>query len=174
MTALSWEESPLGRTHDRNAFDCGEDELDSYLKRYARQNHESGGAKCFVATPRDDPARILGFYTLSPASIEFARTPAVVTRGLGRYEVPVYRLGRLAVDRSVQGRGLGGSLLLRAAERCMIVAQQVGGVALLIEAKNAAVAEWYEGYGAIRLLDAPRSLLLPFAVAFKALNQENR
>jgi hypothetical protein len=57
-------------------------------KRYARQNHESGGAKCFVATPRDAPARILGFYTLGPASVEFSRAPAVVTRGLGRYEIP--------------------------------------------------------------------------------------
>jgi uncharacterized protein (DUF1778 family) len=47
--------------------------------------HESGGAKCFVATPRVAPARILGFYTLSPASIEFSRSPTVVTRGLGRY-----------------------------------------------------------------------------------------
>lgn len=54
----------------------------------------SGGAKRFVATPRDAPARILGFYTLSPASVEFSRAPAVVTRGLGRYEIPVYRLGR--------------------------------------------------------------------------------
>ena len=124
MTALIWEESPLGKHHDRNAFDCGEDNLNTYLKRYARQNHESGGAKCFVATPRETSARILGFYTLGPASIEFERAPAVVTRGLGRYEVPVYRLGRLAVDRGVQGRGLGGRLLLRAAERCMIVAQQ--------------------------------------------------
>jgi GNAT superfamily N-acetyltransferase len=106
------------------------------LKRYARQNHESGGAKCFVATPRDAPARILGFYTLSPASVEFSRAPAVVTRGLGRYEIPVYRLGRLGVDRTVQGRGLGGRLLLRAAERCMTAAQEVGGVALLIGAKS--------------------------------------
>ncbi|MGZ8368958.1 MAG: hypothetical protein ACXWVK_09700 [Rhodoplanes sp.] len=111
MTALLWEETPLGKNHDRNAFDCGEDGLNTYLKRYARQNHESGGAKCFVATLRDAPARILGFYTLSPASIEFSRAPAVLTRGLGRYEIPVYRLGRLAVDRSVQGRGLGGRLL---------------------------------------------------------------
>ncbi len=89
MTALIWEESPLGKAHDRNAFDCGEDNLNTYLKRYARQNHESGGAKCFVATPRETPARILGFYTLSPASIEFNRAPAVATRGLARYEVPV-------------------------------------------------------------------------------------
>jgi GNAT superfamily N-acetyltransferase len=173
MTALGWEESPLGKNHDRKAFDCGEDDLNVYLKRYARQNHESGGAKCFVACPREAPARILGFYTLSPASIEFERAPAVATRGLARYEVPVYRLGRLAVDRSVQGRGLGGSLLLRAAERCMMVAEQAGGVALLIDAKTDSVAQWYESYGALRLLDAPLSLLLPFAVVFKALKQGN-
>jgi GNAT superfamily N-acetyltransferase len=136
MTALIWEEGPIAKNHDRAAFDCGEDSLNTYLKRYARQNHESGGAKCFVATPRDAPARILGYYTLSPASVEFSRAPAVVTRGLGRYEIPVYRLGRLGVDRTVQGRGLGGRLLLRAAERCMTVAQEVGGVALLIDAKS--------------------------------------
>ncbi len=171
MTALIWEESPLGKAHDRNAFDCGEDNLNTYLKRYARQNHESGGAKCFVATPRETPARILGFYTLSPASIEFNRAPAVATRGLARYEVPVYRLGRLAVDRRARGRGLGGSLLLRAAERCIIVAEQAGGVALLIDAKNDGVAQWYESYGALRLLDAPLSLLLPFSTVLKALKQ---
>lgn len=108
MTALLWEEAPLGKRHDRNAFNCGDDALDTYLRRYARQNHESGGAKCFVAAPSETPARILGFYTLSPASIEFDRAPAAVTRGLGRYELPVYRLGRLAVAQDVQGRGLGG------------------------------------------------------------------
>ncbi|MFZ3180845.1 MAG: GNAT family N-acetyltransferase [Methylocystis silviterrae] len=173
MTDLVWAEAPLGRNHDRNAFDCGEDSLNTYLKRYAHQNHESGGAKCFVAMPRDAPARILGFYTLSPASIEFSRAPAVVTRGLGRYEIPVYRLGRLAVDRSVQGRGLGGRLLLRAAERCMTVAREVGGVALLIDAKSDGAAKWYESYGALRLLDAPLSLVLPFSVVEKALKQGN-
>jgi GNAT superfamily N-acetyltransferase len=173
MTALIWEESALSRDHDRNAFTCGDESLDSYLKRYARQNHESGGAKCFVATPRETPTRILGFYTLSPACLEYARVPAVVTKGLGRYDVPVYRLGRLAVDRSVQGRGLGGSLLLRAAERCIAVAEETGGVALLIDAKNDEAAHWYEGYDALRLLDAPLSLVLPFATARDALRQEN-
>ena len=171
MTALLWEEVSLGKHYDRNAFDCGEDSLNVYLKRYARQNHESGGAKCFVATPRDTPARVLGFYTLSPASVEFNRAPAVVTRGLARYDVPVFRLGRLAVDHSVQGRGLGGAMLLRAAERCMIAAQEVGGVALLIDAKDERSAQWYESYDASRLLDAPLSLLLPFTTALKALKR---
>ncbi len=173
MTALTWEEHALAKEHDRNAFDCGDNDLDTYLKRYARQNHESGGAKCFVATPCTSPTQILGFYTLSPASLEFTRVPSLVTRGLARYEVPVYRLGRLAVDRSVQGRGLGGQLLLRAAERCIAVATQAGGVGLLIDAKNDEVAKWYESYDAVRLLDAPRSLVLPFATVLDALNQDN-
>jgi len=99
------------------------------LQRYARQNHDSGGAKWFIAAPANAPARVLGFYTLSPASLDYSRTPAVAKKGPGRYDVPVFRLGRLAVDTSVQGRGLGGAFLLRAARRCMIVAREVGGVA---------------------------------------------
>lgn len=171
MTAVDWREEPLARHHDRAAFDCGDADLNSYLKRYARQNHESGGAKCFVACPDDDASRVLGFYTLSPASLEHARTPSVVSRGLARYDVPVFRLGRLATDRTVQGRGLGGALLLRAADRCMRVASEVGGVALLIDAKNDLAANWYETYGAVRLHDAPLSLVLPFAVVADALRQ---
>jgi GNAT superfamily N-acetyltransferase len=171
MTALVWEEAPLAKPHDRAAFDCGDADLNIYLQRYARQNHDSGGAKCFIAASANAPTRILGFYTLSPASLDHSRTPAVAKKGLGRYDVPVFRLGRLAVDRSLQGRGLGGALLLRAAARCMIVAQEVGGVALLIDAKNGRAAQWYEGYGAVPLLDAPLSLVLPFAVAGDALKR---
>jgi GNAT superfamily N-acetyltransferase len=167
----AWEEVPLARLHDRAAFDCGDPDLNLYFSRYARQNHESGGAKCFVAVPVDEPARVLGFYTLSPASIEYARTPALAKKGLARYDVPTFRLGRLAVARSTQGRGLGGTLLLRAAARCIRVAQEVGGVALLIDAKNEAVAQWYASYGALALLDAPLSLVLPLATVAQALEQ---
>jgi GNAT superfamily N-acetyltransferase len=172
MTKLVWEEAPLGRTHDRTAFDCGDDDLNTYLRRYARQNHASGGAKCFVAVPHDTPARILGFYTLSPASIEFSRAPSVVTRGPGRHDLPVYRLGRLAVDQTMQGRGLGGALLWRAVQRCLAVVPEAGGVALLIDAKSDQAAAWYESHGAVRLLDAQRSLVLPFAMAAKVLAEK--
>jgi GNAT superfamily N-acetyltransferase len=124
--------------------------------------------------PADEPARVLGFYTLSPASIEYSRTPALAKKGLARYDVPVFRLGRLAVDKSVHARGLGGGLLLRAAERCIRVSEEVGGVALLIDAKNHQVAQWYTGYGALALLDAPLSLVLPLAVAADALARQRR
>ena len=171
MTGLTWEEAPIGKKHNRPAFDCGDADLNLYLQRFARQNHESGGAKCFVAAPVDDTARVLGFYTLSPASLEYARTPALAKRGLARYDVPVFRLGRLAVDKTVQGRSLGGALLLRAADRCTRVAREVGGVALLIDAKNDRAAHWYENYGALRLDDSPLSLVLPLAVAADALRR---
>jgi GNAT superfamily N-acetyltransferase len=168
---MRWEEAPIAKRHDRAAFDCGDPDLNLYLQRYARQNHESGGAKCFVAAPSDALSHILGFYTLSPASLDYDRTPALAKKGLARYDVPVFRLGRLAVDRTVQGRGLGGGLLLRAADRCIRVAQDVGGVALLIDAKNERAAHWYESYGALPLIDAPLTLALPLAVAADALTR---
>jgi GNAT superfamily N-acetyltransferase len=163
-----WTEAPLARHHDRKAFDCGEAALNEYLARYARQNHESGGAKTFIGSPVDEPSRVLGYYTLAPASLAYARVPSIVTRGLGRYEVPVFRLGRLAVDRRVQGQGLGGRLLLAAGIRCLAVAEQVGGVALVIDAKSERAAAWYHGYGAVALQDAPLSLILPLATVAAA------
>ena len=159
--ALDWREEALTRRHDRGAFDCGSPALNEYLRRYARQNHESGGAKTFVAVAPEAPTVVLGYYCISPGSIAFAKTPAVLTRRLGRYEVPVFRLGRLAVALSVQGLGLGGDLLLAAGERALAVAQEVGGVALAIDAKGGRAAAWYERFGALRLLDDRLKLVLP-------------
>ena len=69
----------------------------------------------------------------------------------------------------MQHQGLGGQLLLAAGRRCLRAAQEVGGVALLIDAKNDAVANWYASYGALRLLDTPLSLPLPLATFKTAL-----
>jgi GNAT superfamily N-acetyltransferase len=164
LSRSDWIEAPIGKLHDRKRFDCGDPDLNTYLSRFARQNHDRGAAKTFVAVIESDPATILGYYSLSPASLDFARTPEVARKGLGRYEVPVFRLGRLAIDLSMQGRGLGGQLLLAAIQRCMAAAEQVGGVGMLIDAKNDRAARWYQGYGAVPLDDAPLSLVLPFGI----------
>ena len=166
---VDWREEPIGRHHDRAAFDCRVSELNEYIRRYARQNHESGGAKTFVAVPPAEPVRVLGFYSISPGAIEFTRVPATLTRRLGRYEVPVFRLGRLAVDRSVQGQGLGGELLLAAGERALAVAAEIGGVALAIDAKDENAARWYSRFGALALLDDPLKLILPLATIAEAI-----
>jgi GNAT superfamily N-acetyltransferase len=164
-----WHEEPLSRLHDRDGFDCNAADLNDYLKRHARQNHDSGGAKSFVAVLASDGKSGLGFYSLSPASIAYSRTPASARRGLGRYDVPVFRLNRLAIARKLQGRGLGGQLLLAAGRRCLRVAAEVGGVALLIDAKDEPAASWYAGHGALPLLDAPLSLVLPLGTIERAL-----
>jgi GNAT superfamily N-acetyltransferase len=166
---IVWREEAISRRHDRKNFDCGSQELNEYLGRYARQNHESGGAKTFVAVSPDDAARILGYYTISPGAIEFAKVPAAISRRLGRYEVPVFRLARLAVSRSSQGSGLGGELLLAAGRRALSVAAEVGGIALAIDAKGGRAAEWYQRFGAVRLLDDPLKLVLPLKTIADAL-----
>ncbi len=168
MSLPAWHEEPISKKHDRGAFDCGEPALNEFLRRYARKNHDLGGAKTFLAIGDSDNT-ILGFYSLSPASVEYVRTPEIVRHGLARYDVPVFRLARLAVDRKVQGQGLGGQLLLAAGRRCLLAAAEVGGFALLIDAKNEKVAGWYAGYGAVPLADAPLSLLLPLATIPAAL-----
>ncbi|CDI02138.1 conserved hypothetical protein [Candidatus Competibacter denitrificans Run_A_D11] len=167
--ALDWREEPIAKHHDRAAFDCGEAALNEFLRRQARQSHARGSAKTFLAIENAEGGTILGYYSLSPASIAYARVPALIARGLGRYEVPVFRLARLAVSRSVQGQGLGGQLLLAAGRRCLQVAAHVGGVALLIDAKNESIVRWYERYGALPLLDAPQSLLLSLETLREAL-----
>lgn len=93
-------------------------------------------------------------------------------KGLGQYEVPVFRLARLAVDKS--GQGLGSQLLLSAGERCLAVAAVVGGVALAIDAKDERAAQWYEGFGALKLFDSPRKLVLPLATIAAALQRGRR
>ena len=168
---MDWREYALTRHHDRAGFDCGVAALNDYLQRYARQNHEGGGAKTFVAVPPDRPSAILGYYTISPGAMTFASAPATLTRKLGRYDVPVFRLGRLAVSLTVQGRGLGSDLLLAAGERVMAVAAEVGGVALAIDAKDERAARWYERFGALRLLDDPLKLVLPLDTIAAALKR---
>jgi hypothetical protein len=141
------------------------------LRHHARKSHEVGGAKTFLAVANDDAA-ILGFYSLSPASLEYARTPETIRKRLARYDVPVFRLARLAAHHTMQGRGLGGQLLLAAGRRCLLAATEVGGVGLLIDAKNAEVARWYASYGAMPLEDAPLSLVLPLVTIREALVEE--
>ena len=165
----TWHEEPISKKHDREAFDCGEEALNEFLRRHARRSHDLGGAKTFLAIDDGDKKKILGFYSLSPGSVEYARTPEIAKRGLARHDVPGFRLARLAVDRNVQGQGIGGQLLLAAGRRCLRAASEVGGVVLLIDAKNDRVARWYTSYGAAPLLDTPLSLVLPLATIEAAL-----
>jgi len=173
MSLTAWREEAVSRAHDPDAFDCGDPALNTFLRRYARQSHEAGGAKTFLAIDAATDA-ILGFYSLAPASLSFSRVPRTAQRGLAQHDVPGFRLARLAVASAVQGRGLGGQLLLAAGRRCLRAAAEVGGVVLVIDAKADRAASWYAGFGAMPLLDAPRTLILPLATVARALEVADR
>ncbi len=168
MIISDWHEEPISKHHNRDAFDCGDNELNVFLHRHARQSHLKGGSKTYLAVNTKNK-KILGYYSLSPASIAYKSTPKVIKCGLARHDIPVFRLARLAIDVSVQGQGLGGQLLLSAGRRSLLVALQAGGVALLIDAKNDRVAEWYASYGAIPMPEEKLTLLLPFNTIHAAL-----
>ncbi len=85
-----------------------------------------------------------------------------------------FRLGRLAIDLSMQGQGLGGDMLLAAGERALAVAAEVGGVALAIDAKDETAARWYQRFGALPLLDDPLKLILPLSVIADAIGTAGR
>ena len=162
MTTLpAWREEAIDRRHDRKGFDCGQNDLNAFIAQYARQSHESGAAKTYCAIDVADGKTILGFYTISPGQIELHHVPlAARPGGGGHYALSGFRLARLAVAKAYQGQSLGGHLLANAVERCMRVSAEVGGTALLIDAKDAAAAGWYSRYGALPLDDRPLSLVI--------------
>ena len=163
MSFPAWNEEPIAKHHDRKAFDCGDAVMNEFLHRYARQSHDAGGAKTFLAIDNADNTMVLGFYSLAPGALAYADTSAMVRRGLARHDVPGFRLARLATHVRVQGKGLGGQLLAAAGRRCLRAAADVGGVILIIDAKNERVADWYGTYGAVPLANTPRTLVMSLA-----------
>lgn len=148
--------------------------MTDFLQRYARKSHESGAAKTFLAIDNRDNQTILGFYSLAPGALAYADTPEMVRRGLARHDVPGFRLARFATDLRWQGQGLGGQLLAAAARRCLRAAAEVGGVVLIIDAKNHRSARWYANYGAVPLNNQPLTLVMTlatFASGLKAAGQ---
>lgn len=107
---MNWAEGslriePLASHHDRRAFDCGGAALNRYLHEQSAQDMRRATARVFVAVPIDGAQRILGFYTLSATLVMTAHLPQDLARRLPRYPLPAALLGRLAVDRTVAGRG---------------------------------------------------------------------
>lgn len=163
MTLPAWREEPISRKHDRKAFDCGDAAMNDFLLRYARQSHDLGGAKTILAIDDADNKTILGFYSLAPGALAYAETPEMMRRGLARNDVPGFKLARIATHVRLQGQGLGGQLLAAAARRCLRAAAEVGGVVLVIDAKNERAARWYASYGAVPLGNKPLALVMSLA-----------
>jgi GNAT superfamily N-acetyltransferase len=174
MTIPAWHEEPISKTHDRKAFDCGDAAMNEFLHRYARQSHDGGGSKTFVAIDKSDNKTVLGFYSVAPGALAYADTPELLRRGLARHDVPGFRLARIATDIRMQGKGLGGQLLAAAGRRCLRAAAEIGGVVLIIDAKNKRAAQWYAGYGALPLSSKPLTMVMSLATFESELKATDR
>jgi GNAT superfamily N-acetyltransferase len=161
--------TPLGKRHDRKTFDCGEASLELYLHRYANQDIRRRINRVFVASPPDEPQRVIGCYSLSAGSLAAADLPEKFRHRLPRYPVPVALLGRLAVDRSYQGQGLGAVLIADALQRIALAGQVMAVYAVMVDALNETAAEFYRQFGFIPLPSQPLKLFLPMDTVTKSV-----
>lgn len=151
---------PLGKRHDRAAFSCGLPELDRYLARQAGQDVRRRIARVFVCTVEGTDT-ILGFYTLSALAVDLSSLPEELSRKLPRHPVPCALIGRLAVDQSVRGHGLGRMLLVDAIKRTMGASDIMAIHAVIVDAKNNVAKRFYEAFGFAPMQDDPMRFFLP-------------
>lgn len=141
MTAYGLIE-PIAPDHETGSFDCGSDGQTTWLRRHALQAHQSDTAKVYVAC-RADARSVVGYYALTAGAIAHEAAPPRLTKGIGRYPIPVVILARLGVDIREQGRGLGSALTRDAFFQVAAVAERVGVRALLIHAETPEAAAFY-------------------------------
>lgn len=146
--------------HDRQAFDCGVVSLNRYLHEHSSQDRRRGTARVFVAVPVDQAQRVLGFFTLSAATVTTSDLPPDVARRLPKYPVPAALVGRLAVDRRVAGQGLGSLLLADAVRKAMLAAETVAMMALVVDPIDEAARRFYAAFGFRSLLGPEQRMFL--------------
>ena len=155
--------------HDRKGFDCGVEALNSYLQTQARKEIDRRSAITYVLVDPENSQEILGYYSLSSATLLLDSVPSEMSRQLGRQpSVPTTLLGRLAIASSRQKRGLGERLLWDALNRCEEKSREIGSVAVIVDAKDEDAARFYERCGLRRFADPPLRLFMMMATIAKA------
>lgn len=136
--------------HDTSAFDCGKDPLNEFLQRHALSNQGGGAAKTFVVAIGSKV--VAGYYSLAATSVSHEEVPDRVKQGQPRHPIPAILMARFAVDRTVQGQGLGRALFRDAMLRALSVSQQVGVRVFVVDAKDDEALKFYARF---RMMPAP-------------------
>jgi len=155
----------LSPDHDLSHFQCGERTLEDWLRRRALPNEESGASRTYVLCFEN---RVLGYYALAVGTVTHAEAPGRVRRNMPD-PVPVMVIGRLAIDRSKQGRSIGPALLRDAVLRTIQAAEIAGIRAILVHAISERAKHFYEKWGFIPSPVEPMTLMITLAEAQKAI-----
>jgi GNAT superfamily N-acetyltransferase len=151
---------PLNRNHNRTAFNCGIESLDRYLQHQANQDIKRRVSRVFVVRSRQDDTRVLGYYTLSTLSIDLSVLPEKLAKKLPKHPIPAALIGRLAVDVSAQGKGIGKVLLSNAIKRTLAISSDIGMYAIVVDAINEQAESFYMQYGFAHLASEGKRLFL--------------
>ena len=160
---------PLSRVHDKANFDCGIESLNTYLSSLASQQQKKKLSSCYVYTEdltKKDSKKVWGYYTLSSSSMSLEDLDSESAKKLPRYPyLPVTLLGRLAIDKEVNGKGLGGLLLFDAMKRSFEASNSIGSYAFMVDVLDVDPDPigFYLSYGFVATQSAPRTLYLQMA-----------
>lgn len=153
----------LAPTHEVGAFACGDDSMDEFLRTRASIEQAQRLSQVHVVT--DGTPRVLAFFTLSPVTVRVVPglLSAIGLKRIPHSNVGAYLLGRLGVDASIAGRGVGAALVIEAARIARDQSQSLGGAFLTVDAKDEKLVVWYRRLGFERLGAAPlRRMVLPW------------
>jgi predicted N-acetyltransferase YhbS len=155
---------PLGPDHELGSFDSGNEELDRWLVEHAR-NATGQGTRTYVVT---DAGRVAGYFAIAPHTIDREVLPKSQGRGAPR-QIPAVLLAKLALDRSVQGQGLGSELLVVALETIVEAARRAGGKVVVVDAIDDDAAAFYERHDFVSTPSGPHRLVRKLSTIAKAL-----
>lgn len=134
----------LAPDHVLSSFDCGNDQLNRFIRQHALTAQRAGSSQTYVATV---DTKVIGFHTLVVGEVAYDDAPDRLAKGLPRFPVPVVILARLAVDMSWKGKGLGAALVVDAMRRILNAADIAGVRAMVVHAKDETAARFYEHLG---------------------------
>jgi GNAT superfamily N-acetyltransferase len=147
----------LGRDHLIDAFDCGVEALNNWLRKHALQNQGAGATQSYVGLV---DGVVIGYYSLAVGQIEYIDAPERLRKGLAQHPVPIMLLARMAVDKNWQKKGVGRALLRDAVLRTLQAAEIAGIRALAVHAKDDAARRYYEQFDFVASPADPLHLLV--------------
>ena len=147
-------------SYDITGFDCGEEALNTFLKEHLKRQHDGQILRGYALVSGDTVPRLLGYYTLSGSCFERGMLPSKTQQKKIPYQnAPSVTLGRLAIDKSVQGQGWGEMLVAHVMRVVWGASKAVGIYGLFVEALNEKAKAFYLRLGFIQLVDENSNLL---------------
>ena len=161
-----WSSEPIGEHHDLSRFECGNETLDTWLREHALRAHRAGVSRTTVWVPPTAPA-VVAYHAIAPTQLARIDLPSR-SLSAGYSMLPGFLIGRLALDRSLHGQGLGSQLLLDALERILAAADLVGGRLIAVDAIDEHAQRFYIHHG-FEPIEASSRLVMKIATARAAL-----